>query len=161
MPRFLMIIEKANKNFSAYLPDLPGCISVGETLEETKENMLGAIKLHLASLLEDGIPIPEEETMVDYIDIPDEEIVSESDEIRAYTFKKYIEPARKQGIDKVKIKVRDVHKALGFRNSLPLVYEAIGSPTFQKTYAVRLAEKEGDPTRKGVKLVLTFAIDNN
>ena len=161
MPRFLIVIEKADNNFSAYSPDLLGCVSVGDTLEETKRNMREAIKLHLASLLEDGVPVPKQETVVDYIEIPDEEIVSESDEVRAYTFQKYIEPARKQGIDKVKIKVRDVHKALGFRNSLPLVYEAIGSPTFQKSYAVRLAEKEGDPTRQGSKLVLTFAIDNN
>lgn len=158
MPRFLMIIETSNKSFSAYLPDLPGCISVGETLEETKENMRGAIKMHLASLLEDGVPVPNEETLADYIEIPDEEIMSESDEIRNYAFKKYIEPARKQGKDRVKIKVRDVHKALGYRNSLPLVYEAIGSDTFQKSYAVRLADQEGDPTRQGSKLVLTFAV---
>ena len=161
MPRFLILIEKANGNFSAYCPDILGCISTGDTIEETKENMREALKLHLRWFLEDGLPIPHTRTIVDYIDIPDNEIISASDEIRAYTFKKYVEPAKKQGIDKVKIKVREVHKALGYRNSLPLVYEAIGSDTFQKTYAIRLMEKEGDPTLRGSRLVLTFAIDNN
>jgi len=153
LSRFLILIEKANGNFSAYCPDILGCISTGDTIEETKENMREAIKLHLASLLEDGVPVPKQETVVDYMEIPDEEIVSESDEIRDYTYKKYIAPAKKQGIDKVKIRVREVHKALGYRNSLPLVYEAIGSDTFQKTYAICLTEKEGDPTLQGSRLI--------
>lgn len=161
MPRFLIVIEKADNNYSAYCPDILGCAATGKTPEETVENMREAIKLHLRWILEDGEPIPRPQTLVEYIDIPDDEIISVSDEIRDYAYKSYIEPARKQGINKVKIKVRDVHKALGFRNSLPLVYEAIGSHTFQKTYSVRLTEKEGDPTREGSKLLLTFAIDNN
>ena len=59
MYKFLMIIEKANGNYSAYSPDLLGCIATGKTVEETKRNMREAVEMHLKGLIEDGLAIPE------------------------------------------------------------------------------------------------------
>jgi predicted RNase H-like HicB family nuclease len=56
---YTIIIEKAGNNYSAYAPDLPGCISTGPTIEETKRNMQEAIAFHLRGMREDGEPIPE------------------------------------------------------------------------------------------------------
>jgi predicted RNase H-like HicB family nuclease len=53
MRRFLVIVEKAGKNYSAYSPDLPGCVATGDTPEETLENMKCAIEMHLEGLEED------------------------------------------------------------------------------------------------------------
>jgi predicted RNase H-like HicB family nuclease len=53
-----MVVEKAGPNFSAYLPDLPGCVATGATPEETKANMRAAVGMHLQGLREDGLPIP-------------------------------------------------------------------------------------------------------
>ena len=57
--RYLVVYEKGPANYSAYSPDLPGCVAAGTTLEDTRANMRGAIKMHLAGLREDGIPVPE------------------------------------------------------------------------------------------------------
>lgn len=59
MHRFLVVIEKAGGNYSAYSPDLPGCVATGDTYEEAEENMHEALKLHLEGLQEDGLPIPQ------------------------------------------------------------------------------------------------------
>jgi predicted RNase H-like HicB family nuclease len=67
MYRFLIIIEKANKNYSAYSPDLPGCVATGKTREEAEQNMHEAIEMHVQGLLEDGLPIPEQESFAEYI----------------------------------------------------------------------------------------------
>ena len=56
--KYLVIIEKTNNGYSAYVPDLPGCISVGETKEETEANIHEAILLHLEGMTEDGLEIP-------------------------------------------------------------------------------------------------------
>jgi predicted RNase H-like HicB family nuclease len=56
--RYPVIIEHGEQNFSAYVPDLPGCVSTGQTLEETQRNIQEAIELHLAGMREDGVPIP-------------------------------------------------------------------------------------------------------
>jgi predicted RNase H-like HicB family nuclease len=56
MYRFLVVIEKANGNYSAYSPDLPGCIATGATREEVERNMHEAIELHVQGLLEDNLP---------------------------------------------------------------------------------------------------------
>ena len=56
---YTIIIEKAKGNYSAYCPDLPGCISTGNTIEETKENMREAIQLHIELMKEQGEEIPE------------------------------------------------------------------------------------------------------
>jgi predicted RNase H-like HicB family nuclease len=57
--RYAMIIEKGERNYSAYLPDLPGCIASGKTIEELKQRMSEAIELHLRGMREDGLPITE------------------------------------------------------------------------------------------------------
>jgi predicted RNase H-like HicB family nuclease len=69
MYRFSVIIEKADGNYSAYSPDLPGCIAVGDTIEETQHNMAEAMRLHLEGMLEDHEPIPVPQSSVQYIDI--------------------------------------------------------------------------------------------
>jgi predicted RNase H-like HicB family nuclease len=58
MHRFLIVVEKAGKNYSAYSPDLPGCVATGKTREETEHRMHEAIELHVKGLLEDGLPVP-------------------------------------------------------------------------------------------------------
>ena len=66
--RYAMIIEQGEQNYSAYLPDLPGCIATGQSVEEVKERMSKAIDLHLRGLREDGLPIPEPTSMADYVE---------------------------------------------------------------------------------------------
>jgi predicted RNase H-like HicB family nuclease len=65
--RYAVIIEKANGNYSAYLPDVPGCVATGKTIEEVKINITEALKLHLKHLAEDGQAAPEPASQVDYI----------------------------------------------------------------------------------------------
>ena len=66
--RYVMIIETGNRNYSAYLPDLPGCIATGKTVEEVRQRMQEAIELHLAGMREDGLPIPKPTSLVDYVE---------------------------------------------------------------------------------------------
>jgi predicted RNase H-like HicB family nuclease len=65
--QYAMIVEKGEKNYSAYFPDLPGCIATGKTLEELKQAMREALELHLRGMREDGLPIPEP-SLVEYVD---------------------------------------------------------------------------------------------
>jgi predicted RNase H-like HicB family nuclease len=67
--RYAIIIEQAENNYSAFVPDLPGCVSVGDTLEEVKENIQEAISFHLESLLEEGLTIPLPKTECDYVEV--------------------------------------------------------------------------------------------
>jgi predicted RNase H-like HicB family nuclease len=67
MLRFLIVIEKANGNFSAYCPDLPGCVATGKTRKETEDNMYEALEMHVRGLIEDNMPIPESEALAEYI----------------------------------------------------------------------------------------------
>lgn len=67
MHRFLIVIEKANKNYSAYSPDLPGCAATGITREEAEQNMHEAIEMHINGLNEDKLPIPESHTFAEYV----------------------------------------------------------------------------------------------
>ncbi len=69
MHRFLVVIEKANDNYSAYSPDLPGCVATGATREEVERNMHDAIEMHVHGLLEDNLPIPESSSFAEYIAI--------------------------------------------------------------------------------------------
>jgi len=66
--RYVMIIETGQRNYSAYLPDLPGCIATGKTLDEVRQRMREAIELHLAGMREDGLPIPTPTSLVDYVE---------------------------------------------------------------------------------------------
>jgi len=67
MHRFLVIIEDAGENFSAYSPDLPGCVATGATREETERNMYEAIQMHIEGLREDALPIPESTAVAEYV----------------------------------------------------------------------------------------------
>lgn len=67
MYRFLIVVEKVKENYSAYSPDLPGCIATGETREEAETNMHEAIELHIQGLKEDNIPIPESTSVAEYV----------------------------------------------------------------------------------------------
>ncbi|AKB29052.1 hypothetical protein MSSIT_2333 [Methanosarcina siciliae T4/M] len=69
MYRFLVIFEKANKYYSAYSPDLPGCVATGSTREEVKKNIYEAIEMHVQGLLEDNLLIPESESFAEYVAI--------------------------------------------------------------------------------------------
>lgn len=70
MHRFLVVIEKTNGNYSAYSPDLPGCVATGATREETELNMYKAIEMHIHGLIEDNIPIPESAASAEYVAVP-------------------------------------------------------------------------------------------
>jgi len=73
MDRFPVVIEKADGNYSAYSPDLPGCIATGERVAETERNMHDAIQLHVQGLREDredNLPIPEPQSLAEYIAVP-------------------------------------------------------------------------------------------
>ncbi len=67
MYRFLIVIEKADGNYSAYSPDLPGCAATGRTREETEQNMREAIQLHIEGLQEEQLPIPEPQSSAEYV----------------------------------------------------------------------------------------------
>jgi predicted RNase H-like HicB family nuclease len=68
--KYLIIIEKTNTGYSAYSPDLEGCISTGSTIDEVKKNMQEAIEFHLEGLKEEGYKIPEPTSIAsDYIDV--------------------------------------------------------------------------------------------
>jgi len=69
MLQFLVVIEKANNNYSAYSPDLPGCVATGVTVEAVKGNMQEAIEMHIQGLIEDRLPIPEPHALVDYVTV--------------------------------------------------------------------------------------------
>lgn len=66
--RYAMIIEQEERNYSAYLPDVPGCIATGKTIEELKQRMSEAIELHLRGMREDGLPIPEPTSLAEYVE---------------------------------------------------------------------------------------------
>jgi len=67
MHRFLIVIEKANGNYSAYSPDLPGCVATGKTREDAEKNMYEAIAMHIRGLIEDNIPVPTSHSFAEYI----------------------------------------------------------------------------------------------
>ena len=67
--RYAIVIEKAENNFSAYVPDLPGCVATGVTVEETESQIREAIAFHLDGMREDGIAIPQPASRVEYVDI--------------------------------------------------------------------------------------------
>jgi len=69
MYRFLIVIEKANSNYSAYSPDLPGCVATGATRDEAEQNMHQAVEMHIKGLREDGLPVPESTSFAEYVAI--------------------------------------------------------------------------------------------
>ncbi|MGH8576430.1 MAG: type II toxin-antitoxin system HicB family antitoxin [Gammaproteobacteria bacterium] len=67
--RYAVVIEKAEGNYSAYVPDLPGCVATGSSVEEVETRIREAIEFHLDGLHEDGVPVPEPSSHVEYIEV--------------------------------------------------------------------------------------------
>jgi predicted RNase H-like HicB family nuclease len=67
--RYAVVIERAENNYSAYVPDLPGCVATGATVEDTEAQIREAIEFHIAGLREDGVPIPPPSSRVDYVEV--------------------------------------------------------------------------------------------
>ena len=67
--RYAVVIERAPNNYGAYVPDLPGCVSTGATIEEVTDNIREAIEFHLEGMVEDGDPIPEPRTVVTTVEV--------------------------------------------------------------------------------------------
>ena len=67
--RYAIVIEKAEGNYSAYAPDLPGCVATGATIAEVELEMREAIAFHLEGLREDGLPVPEGASQVEYVEV--------------------------------------------------------------------------------------------
>ncbi len=67
--RYAIVIEKVESNYSAYVPDLPGCIATGATQDEVETSLREAIELHLSGMREDQQMIPEASSRVDYLEI--------------------------------------------------------------------------------------------
>lgn len=70
MKKYLIVIEPTQTGFSAYSPDLPGCVSTGRTREQVEQNMREAVAFHLDGLREDGQAVPEPNTYSVYIELP-------------------------------------------------------------------------------------------
>jgi len=68
--RYAIVIEKAPSNYAAYVPDLPGCVATGATVQETESLIREAIEFHLEGLKADGLPIPPASSQVEYVDVP-------------------------------------------------------------------------------------------
>jgi len=68
--RYLVIIEKTKTGFSAFSPDLPGCVATGATREETEKNMRDAIAFHLEGMRQEGLESPEPQSISTYLDVP-------------------------------------------------------------------------------------------
>jgi predicted RNase H-like HicB family nuclease len=69
MMRYAIVIENAGSNFSAYVPDLPGCVATGATVAEAEREIREAIELHIEGMREDGDPIPPPSSSVQYVEI--------------------------------------------------------------------------------------------
>jgi predicted RNase H-like HicB family nuclease len=69
LPRYLIIIEKATGNFSAYSPDLPGCVATGKTRAAAEKNIKKAIEMHIRNLKRDNLPLPESRSSAEYVNI--------------------------------------------------------------------------------------------
>ncbi len=67
--RYAVVIEKADGNYSAYVPDLPGCVATGATVAEVEHEIREAIEFHLEGMREDGLPAPQPSSQVEYIEI--------------------------------------------------------------------------------------------
>jgi predicted RNase H-like HicB family nuclease len=67
MKKYLVVIEKTENNYSAYSPDLPGCVATGDTVEEVEQNMYDAMEMHLEGMREDNILIPQSTSIAEYM----------------------------------------------------------------------------------------------
>jgi len=69
MYKYLVIFEKAGNNYSAYSPDMPGCIATGDTRDEVEKNIREAINFHIEGLVKDELPLPESASFTEYIEV--------------------------------------------------------------------------------------------
>jgi len=106
-------VEKGPNNYSAYSPDVPGCVATGKTRAEVERSLKSAIRFHLA------------------------------EEIRQFAGDKYIVPARKDGGDLVEIRAGDVHKAMNLNNRMPAVCGALDTKLFREFFHVELVSRKG------------------
>lgn len=67
--RYAIVIEKSASNYAAYVPDLPGCVATGETIQETETRIREAIAFHLEGLRADSLPIPPPSSQVEYVEV--------------------------------------------------------------------------------------------
>ena len=67
--RYAVVIEQADSNFSAYVPDLPGCVATGTTIKDAENEIRDAIKFYIEGMKEDGLPIPAPSSAVEYIEV--------------------------------------------------------------------------------------------
>ncbi len=67
--QYTILIEKGETSYGAYIPDLPGCVAVGETIEEVRALIHEAIEFHLEGMREEGLPIPEPTTHAEYVEV--------------------------------------------------------------------------------------------
>jgi len=65
-----VVIEKGEANYAAYVPDLPGCVATGATVQEAEREIQQAIRFHLEGLRADGLPVPEPSSRVEYVEVP-------------------------------------------------------------------------------------------
>ena len=68
--RYMVVIEKGETSWGAYVPDLPGCVATGATVKTTERRIREAIEIHLQGMREDGLPIPKPSSRVNYVEIP-------------------------------------------------------------------------------------------
>jgi predicted RNase H-like HicB family nuclease len=69
MKKYAIVVERAKRNYAAYVPDLPGCVATGATVEEAEQLLREAIEVHVAGLREDGLPVPAPSSVVDYLEV--------------------------------------------------------------------------------------------
>ena len=67
--KFAVVIEQADSNYSAYVPDLPGCVATGATVKDAENEIRAAIKFHIEGMKDDGLPIPSPRSAVEYIEV--------------------------------------------------------------------------------------------
>lgn len=67
--RYAIVIEKGPTSYGAYVPDLPGCVAVGETLEEVKDFIVEAIAFHVEGLRQEGLPVPKPSSLCEYVEV--------------------------------------------------------------------------------------------
>jgi predicted RNase H-like HicB family nuclease len=66
--RYAIVIEKADGNYSAYVPDLPGCIATGDSVADVEAEIREAIRFHIDGLKADGLPVPAPTSIADYVE---------------------------------------------------------------------------------------------
>jgi predicted RNase H-like HicB family nuclease len=66
--QYAVVIEKGERNYSAYVPDLAGCVATGDTLEKVRHEIRAAVDFHIEGLKEDGLPVPEATSVCDYVE---------------------------------------------------------------------------------------------